>query len=162
VETSNRVFEIKAWNEENKDNSNLGIKQSEVFPLNEEHERVVNKVFEKIRTQHWYQFSRKNLFYSLLCWPKIRYFFMQIFLNEFRCWKKQTVLNKAYQDFETGNEKLEKEMDLVSMLDTMRKTNTLCQVLLNKHQKLLLEWQSIHSTSAQSEKFFDYPKQKIG
>jgi len=67
---------------------------------------------------------------------------------------------KQYKDFEEGTEKLNKELDLIAIVDAMRKVHILSNLLLDKHQNFLANNLPINHIDPKEEMDLAYPKGK--
>jgi len=93
----------------------------------------------------WYKFDYKNLFFNVFYWHK---------------WAKKDKSHrlKQYKYLEEGDEKLTKEIDLVNLIDSIRKVNVLTSILLTEDQRVLLEGQPINQISEDKSEYLSYPK----
>jgi hypothetical protein len=109
-------------------------------------EDVMAKVKAKLLSRHWYKFEWKNLWYLVFGCPKIR------------CIKRKTKLNQHFEDYGKGADKIGKELDIISILDSVRKANALSMLLLSKHQRILADHQTINYTNDDNGTNGEYPR----
>jgi len=66
-----------------------------------------------------------------------------------------------YEDsklFSEGIKSMTQELDLVSVIDLIRKTHIMSRLIMNQHQRLLAEIQPINWLRAQNQNYREYPK----
>mmetsp|Transcript_32349 Transcript_32349/g.28642 ORF Transcript_32349/g.28642 Transcript_32349/m.28642 type:complete len:321 (+) Transcript_32349:909-1871(+) len=109
-----------------------------------------NELFHRLKTKllnrEWYKFKWRNVMYTLLCCPRIR------------CKKRQTILNKNFKDYTLGSDKLVKELDLISIIEALRKVNMMADIMFDQNQKILTQNQSVNFINREEEKDLQNPK----
>ena len=67
---------------------------------------------------------------------------------------------RDYEHFQEGSEKLNKELDLIAIVDAMRKVHILSDLLMDRHQNFLAENLPINHIDPKEEMDLKYPKGK--
>ncbi|CAI2386814.1 unnamed protein product [Moneuplotes crassus] len=108
----------------------------------------ISQLKHKLTSLQYYKYSCCDLFYSIFCCSKFR-----------RKRSEETPLYKQYKDYRCGKEKITRELDLISIVDTMRTVHVLSNIILDKHKKVLAQHQPINLCSyTRKNAKSDYPK----
>jgi len=62
-----------------------------------------------------------------------------------------------HKNYQKGKELIQKELDLGSILDSVREINVLWHTLLDKYQQVLLLDQAINVIAPTKQRYFEYP-----
>ncbi|CAI2363052.1 unnamed protein product [Moneuplotes crassus] len=108
----------------------------------------ISQLKEKLASLQYYKYSCCDLFYSIFCCSKFR-----------RKKSKATPLYKRYKNYSCGRKKIAQELDLISIIDTMRTVHILSNIILDKHKKILAQHQPLNLCfNAKTNSKLDYPK----
>jgi hypothetical protein len=127
----NKVSSSSVVREESKISQNHDSYMKNIADGNEGEDMLYQRIWDTINQQERYKFKWKNLWYTVFCCPK------------FKCRKKKSALGWSYEQFSDGETLLNKELGLLNILDSARKTNILCKNILKRHDQLLLSLQRI-------------------
>ncbi|CAI2362987.1 unnamed protein product [Moneuplotes crassus] len=108
----------------------------------------ISQLKHKLTSLQFYKYSCLDLFYTIFCCSKFR-----------RKRSKETSLYKQYKDYTCGREKITQELDLISIIDTMRTVHVLSNIILDKNKKVLVQNQPVNICSNTKKNIkSDYPK----
>lgn len=67
-------------------------------------------------------------------------------------------MSKQFENYNNGSERLSKELDIISIIDSARTANILSMLILNKSQRLLAENLPINYIESNKDNDYRYPK----